>query len=547
MSSHKAFAHSPVSRNGSPAVARERDAVLAYLEDAAHYPGGRASGVAHPSSTTEVAELLRRAGRVLPIGAQSSLTGGATPMGELVITTQRLDRIIRFTKTEVTAQAGVPVSVLQEALGRRNVYYPPVPTFEGAFVGGVAATNAAGAATFKYGTTREWIRGLTVVLADGSVLELVRDDCRAHPEGFFELHSDSGITRVPVPSYRMPDVPKRSAGYFADPEMDLIDLFVGSEGTLGIITEVTCAVVSPAPEVCLVWIPLADEPTALALVTTLRDETRATWRSHDPRALDVAAVEYLDRRSLELVQEDGADREWGVSIPDDAVVALLVQIELPHDAALTPAAAYEQIGIALTSDAPDTPLVRLCRVLSDAGVLARAEIALPHDRRRQTQLLALREAVPEAVNRRVGVAQRDVDATISKTAADMIVPYRRFSESMALFREAFERRDLDYAIWGHISDANMHPNVIPRDRGEMTRGQDAILECGRTIIGWGGCPLAEHGVGRNPIKQALLHELYGDAGIAQMRQVKAALDPDWKLSPGVLFPQTPDVGTERTG
>ena len=472
MSSHKAFAHSPVSRNGSPAVARERDAVLAYLEDAAHYPGGRASGVAHPSSTTEVAELLRRAGRVLPIGAQSSLTGGATPMGELVITTQRLDRIIRFTKTEVTAQAGVPVSVLQEALGRRNVYYPPVPTFEGAF---------------KYGTTREWIRGLTVVLADGSVLELVRDDCRAHPEGFFELHSDSGITRVSVPSYRMPDVPKRSAGYFADPEMDLIDLFVGSEGTLGIITEVTCAVVSPAPEVCLVW------------------------------------------------------------IPDDAVVALLVQIELPHDAALTPAAAYEQIGIALTSDAPDTPLVRLCRVLSDAGVLARAEIALPHDRRRQTQLLALREAVPEAVNRRVGVAQRDVDATISKTAADMIVPYRRFSESMALFREAFERRDLDYAIWGHISDANMHPNVIPRDRGEMTRGQDAILECGRTIIGWGGCPLAEHGVGRNPIKQALLHELYGDAGIAQMRQVKAALDPDWKLSPGVLFSQTPDVGTERTG
>jgi len=76
--------------NGSPAVAHERDAVLAYLEDAAHYPGGRASGVAHPSSTTEVAELLRRAGRVLPIGAQSSLTGGATPMGELVITTQRL-------------------------------------------------------------------------------------------------------------------------------------------------------------------------------------------------------------------------------------------------------------------------------------------------------------------------------------------------------------------------------------------------------------------------------------------------------------------------
>jgi FAD/FMN-containing dehydrogenase len=151
-------------------------------------------------------------------------------------------------------------------------------------------------------------------------------------------------------------------------------------------------------------------------------------------------------------------------------------------------------------------------------------------------LMALREAVPDGVNRRVGIAKRTVDDTIEKTAADMIVPYAQLSESLRLFRHAFESRGLDYAIWGHLSDANMHPNVIPRSADDVRRGKDAILECGRGVIQLGGCPLAEHGVGRNPVKQALLRQLYGDGGIAEMYAVKQALDPSRKLAPGVLLP-----------
>ncbi len=190
--------------------------------------------------------------------------------------------------------------------------------------------------------------------------------------------------------------------------------------------------------------------------------------------------------------------------------------------------------------APDTPLVRLCRLLAQAGALDRAEIALPGDRRRQAQLFAVREAVPEAVNRRVGTAQRTVDARIGKTAADMIVPFPRFADSLRIFRDAFERRGLDYAVWGHASDGNVHPNVIPRSLQDVEAGREAILACGREVIRIGGCPLAEHGVGRNPVKQALLRELYGAAGIEQMRRVKAALDRESKLAPGVLFPASPD-------
>ncbi len=535
MPSHRIAARAPRGRAVETDIRTDRATVTTVLEDAAHYPGGHAAGVARPATEADVAALVAGAGQVLPIGAQSSLTGGATPMGDVVLDLQRFDRIVSIGADEVVVQPGVPLGVLQAALARDDRFYPPAPTFDGACAGGVVATNAAGAATFKYGTTRDWVRRLTVVLATGDVLDLTRGKTIASPDGCFEVVTGDGAIRVPVPTYRMPDVAKCSAGYFAAPGMDLIDLFIGSEGTLGVVTEATFAVVAPAPRVAMVWLPLADERKAVALVGQLRTAARSAWRHGAAQGIDVAAIEHLDARSLAIVRDDGAARRLGVAVPAGARAALLAQIELPAGTASTPGTAYDEIGGALAGDAPDTPLVRLCRLLADAGVLDQAEIALPGDRR-QAHLTAIREAVPEGVNRRVGEAKRQRDAAIEKTAADMIVPFARFDESLALFHRAFGSRNLDYAVWGHISDGNVHPNVIPATMEDVVRGREAILECGREIVRLDGCPLAEHGVGRNPVKQALLRQLYGAAGIAQMRAVKAALDPHGKLAPGVLFP-----------
>ncbi len=90
-------------------------------------------------------------------------------------------------------------------------------------------------------------------------------------------------------------------------------------------------------------------------------------------------------------------------------------------------------------------------------------------------------------------------------------------------------------MWGHISDGNLHPNVIPRSIADVESGKAAIAAFGREVIRLGGSPLAEHGVGRNPVKQQLLRELYGQDGVEAMRAIKRALDPEWKLAPGVLF------------
>jgi D-lactate dehydrogenase (cytochrome) len=533
MPSHVLRARDPRGDADDTAVERAPDVIAAHLEDAAHFPGGRADGVARPRTEADVAALLQASTRVLPIGAQSSVTGGATPAGGVVLSTARMTSLRDAGPAHVRAGAGVALDALQAQLSPRRLRYPPVPTFTGAFVGGVVATNAAGAATFKYGTTRAWVDGLTVVLPCGHVLDLVRGEARAAGRRV-DIACDHGVREVATGTYRLPDVPKCSAGYFAAPDMDPIDLFIGSEGTIGVIVDATLRVV-PAQAVAHALIPLASETDGLMLAAELRRASQATWAARDPRGIDVAAIEHLDRRCLEMLREDGVDRAHSVTIPPDAALLLLAQLELPPET--TPAAAFDEIGSALDPSAPDTPLTRFCRTLDRYGVLGSTELALPGDARRAQQLSAVREGAPVGVNRRVGDARRTIDARIDKTAADMIVPFDRFDGMMRLYREGYARRGLDYAIWGHISDGNVHPNVIPRSYADVVAGREAILELGRDVVRMGGSPLAEHGVGRSTLKQALLRQMYGDRAIDEMRAIKRAIDPEWKLADGVLFPK----------
>ena len=229
-----------------------------------------------------------------------------------------------------------------------------------------------------------------------------------------------------------------------------------------------------------------------------------------------------------------------MSLAASTRLALLITLELRGTDAHR---VYDDVGRAGDSDAPDSPIVRVlnllaeayCSNLSDPACLEQVEIAVPGDRRRAGQLLALREAVPAAVNARIAAAQHASDPLIEKTAADMIVPFDKFAAFLDFYEAEFARRGLDAAIWGHVSDGNVHPNVIPRTMADVHSGREAILAFGREAIRLGGSPLAEHGVGRNKTKQRLLAELYGEAGVEDMRRVKRALDPDWKLAPGVIF------------
>ena len=310
----------------------------------------------------------------------------------------------------------------------------------------------------------------------------------------------------------MPDVPKLSAGYYAKPGMDLVDLFVGSEGTLGVIVDATLRVIA-LPRRCAALIACASDAQAIAVTAALREEAARAWRGDGP--LDVAAVEYMDARALAVVPDDGFERAR-VSRPRAGAALLLVQIELPA----AEEAALEALAHLLAANAVDDDPI----------------VALPGDDQGAARMFELREAVPASVNRAVATAKARVHPDIQKTAGDMIVPFHRLEESISMYRRVLEQRGLAYAIWGHASDGNLHPNVIPTALRDVEEGHAAILDMAREVVAMGGAPLAEHGVGRSALKQRLLRELYGERGIEEMRAVKRALDPGWKLSSGVLFP-----------
>ena len=514
------------------AASTDPNLINRFLEDAAHYPGGKAVGVLRPRSIEELSACLRSPQRTLVVGAQSSLTGGATPADDVVVTTELLNGM-RIEGDRIRVGAGVPLQVVQDALFKIGRWFPPVPTYLGAFAGGAVATCAAGAATFKYGTVRNWVDGLAVVLAGGDVIELTRGQCTASSHGMFEIETSTGARTVRLPSLVMPDVPKCSAGYFVKPNMDLIDLFIGSEGTLGAIAEIVFRTAPLPGGLCRAFVPVASESAGITLVDELRQASIATWRSGDPNGIDIAAIEHIDARSIQVVREDGVDRRLDIALPEGSGIALLIDLELtPQIAAVD---LWPVIESALEPTAKDSPLTRFCRLLQRHGAMDDAEITLPGDRSRAAAFAELREAVPAGVNRRIAQAKQR-DRSIAKTAADMIVPYARFGEMMTTCRRLFAERDLDLAVWGHISDGNVHPNVIPRSAGDMEKGRDAILALGASVIAMGGSPLAEHGVGRSPIKQELLRQLYGAGGVEAMRAIKLSLDPHGSLASGVIFP-----------
>jgi D-lactate dehydrogenase (cytochrome) len=476
-------------------------------------PGGFASGVAFPATAADAAALIAAAAHVLPIGAQSSLTGGATPRGDLIVGTRALTEITALPDGRMRVGAGVPLAALQRVLAASGRYYPPVPTYDGAFIGGTVATNAAGPATFKYGSARQWVDALTLVLADGSVLDLRRGQITAS-DGWLEIPTASrGRVRVPVPTYTMPSVPKLSAGYFAQAAMDAIDLFVGSEGTLAFVGNVTVRVVS-LPRRCVALLPFESDAQAVALTAALRRKA-----GHDDGArpeLDVSAVEFMDARALALVPDEVFAHAIVVR-PPAGTGFLLAQIEADDNG-------------------DERVLEGLQQVLTECGVEEDPSVAMPGDDRGAARLFALREGVPASLNAMIAATRSRLRQDVEKTAGDMIVPFERLEESIALYRSTFDRYGLDYAIWGHVSDGNMHPNVVPRSLEDVRRGREALLEIARGVMAMGGAPLAEHGVGRSAMKQQMLRELYGEQGIEQMRAVKRALDPAWKFASGVLFP-----------
>src|SRR5688500_6647340 len=224
-----------------------------------------------PETVEEVSDVLAEANRdrtpVTVSGAGTGTVGGRVPFGGVVLATDRLNRIKTIGHGHGVAEAGVMLSDFQRAVESEGLLYPPDPTERGAFLGGTVATNASGARTFKYGPTRNYIAGLKVVLASGEVLDLRRGEVLADSQGRLQVGRS---IELELPQLQMPATRKNATGYFIAPEMEAIAVFIGSEGTLGVICEITAKLL-PKPEGLLSGVVFfARETDVLDLVADVR-------------------------------------------------------------------------------------------------------------------------------------------------------------------------------------------------------------------------------------------------------------------------------------
>ena len=413
--------------------------------------------VAFPTSTAEVAGIVRLAAEhrvpLVPRGGGTGLSGGATAVeGGLVIALARMSRILEIDVANQVAvvQPGVLNADLRAAATGHGLLYAPDPaSFETSTIGGNLATNAGGLCCVKYGVTRDAVLGLEVVLADGAVIR-------------------TGGRNV-----------KDVAGY------DLAGLFVGSMGTLGIITEATLRLIPlPAPKQTLLAFFPTIEASGEAVAAMVRD------------GVQPCTLELMDAFTIRAV-----NAAYGLGLDDEAAAMLLVESDLPG------AAGAEELDRA----------ERACTA-AGSGLLVRAQDATEADLLRQGRRMA--HWALDAMGGRM---------------EDVVVPRSRVPALLHAIHEIGERRGLPIGVFGHAGDGNLHPSFIV-DRADPTaaaRLRAAHDDLFRAVLALGGSVTGEHGIG--VVKKGYLEATRGPDAVRVMRVIKAALDPLGILNPGKVL------------
>ena len=444
--------------------------VVPYSVDWTGQHRGRAAAVLRPRTTDEVAAVVKachEAGvAIVPQGGNTGLVAGGVPDGsrsQVVLSLGRMRSVRNVDPVAgtITVEAGVVLADVQAAAADAGRLFPMSLGSEGSCtIGGNIATNAGGTAVLRYGMTRELVLGLEVVLADGRVWDGLR-----------------GLR-------------KDNTGY------DLTQLFVGSEGTLGVITAAVLRLFPPTPQRATAWASVADVAAAVALLGVVQQRASA----------HLGTFELVSRSALDLVLAHLPGSTDPFREPTDwAVLVELAGAE---------------------GDDLDTPLEEALGDAVEIGLVGDAAIASSPVQR--AALWALREGISQAQKVEGATLKHDVTVPIAELA-DWVVAIGPSLEEIL--------PDVRLVTYGHLGDGNLHYNLsAPPGDGEALRFHaDALTRAiYDTVVAAGGSISAEHGLGR--VKAAAGASYKSDVEVDLMRAIKRALDPEGLMNPGTLLP-----------
>jgi len=509
-----------------------------YLTDESALIRGYAEEVVFPKSEEQVAGILKEANernvRVTVSGAGTGITGARVPLGGIVLSTEKMINVYesgsegliehfepnaRYTlylredaennEFYAVAPPGIPLEVFKKIVEAEGLYYPPDPTETTALLGATVATNASGARTFSYGCTRDYVRRIRVVLPNGDVLDVKRGEVTADEENKFSIvFTSRREVTIRLPTYTMPKVRKNAAGYYSKPKMDLIDLFIGSEGTLGVISEVEVRLTGKPKRVFPVFAHFPSEADSLRFVQKLRELSLESGK--EKRKMRVLSIEFFDRNSVEFLRE----RYSLQKIPEKSQAIVFFEEEI-----LDEEATMELLGQCAT-------VLESCNVLE-------TKVSLEPNWEREAK--EIRHALPEQINSFVR------SAGTHKVATDIVVPDEALDEMMSHYHRVGRETGVPYVMFGHIGDNHVHFNFLPRNREELGRAVRACTQLLKKAVQLGGTISGEHGVGKkayveNGERKPYLEVMYGRDGLMSMAKIKHTLDPNHILNIGNIVP-----------
>jgi FAD/FMN-containing dehydrogenase len=461
--------------------------------------------VAVPADANDVAALARWAAEhgiaLIPRAAGTGMPGGNIGPGVAVDLKTHFGAVgpVDVERRTARVQPGATLGALNRVAAANGLQFPVDPSSaERAAMGGIIANNSGGAHTVRYGSARAWVHSVDVVLADGTPVTTTRGARDEHPRLREILDQvDAILAEDPVRlEARWPRVRKNSSGYALREYLrsgDAVDLFVGSEGTLGMLTGATVRL-APMP---------AARGLALLEFTALEAAGAAVQRILE---LQPATCEMIDRTFIDLVRESGEDPGY----PLRAGLEAILFVEMEGDSVDEVARKLEAVRTAM------------------AGVADRVSLAVdPHE---QERFWHVRHAASPLIARMAG-------ARVSmQFIEDGVVPVDRLAEYIRLLREVLARHGLSAVIFGHAGDGNLHVNplVDVAKPGWRAEAESIVYEVAAGVARLGGTMTGEHGDGR--LRAPLLETIWGPEITASFRAVKDAFDPRGILNPGVILP-----------
>ncbi|MCB0729942.1 MAG: FAD-binding oxidoreductase, partial [Ignavibacteriae bacterium] len=471
-----------------------------YLSDAANVKGD-CEGIYFPENENEIVELIKKANnenlKITISAGRTGLNGGCVPENGILISTEKLNKVIEINTENKCAvvEPGVVLSDLQKEVEKVNLFYPPDPTETNCFIGGTVVNNSSGARTFKYGPTRNFVEEISVILPNGEKVEIKRNE--NYIQNYlgkisFENRDD---LRFVIPNYKMPNV-KHAAGYYCKENMDLIDLFIGSEGTLGVITKIKLKLIELPKNILSMIIFFNSESDLFNFV----NETR-NLSVDKTNIIDLREIEFFDHNTLKILKSDYPN------IPDNTNGAVWIEQEFEQK---------DEENLLLEIDE------QIQKFNGDAE-----NIWFALNEKEREKLKEFRHKIALKVNDIIS------ERGLLKVGTDNAVPNEKFSEFYEFTKNLIMEHNLDYVVYGHIGNSHLHFNMLPKDRDELTLCRKLYGEICRKSVELGGTISAEHGIGK--LKTKYLVEMFGEENILQMAKLKKNFDPNMILNVGNMF------------